>query len=240
VRKAVNEAKVNTHWNHPNDAWLEACDRFVNGLLTPASGGEFLKRFGPKAQRLAHLGLVNTLAQVVLKITSPGVPDFYQGSELWNLSLVDPDNRGLVEWSWPERFAAEVRQASWRELLRRWKDGGVKLRLTEELLRWRREHLAVFQQGGYEPLATGGRFADRLIAFARRHEHDATVVVVPRLTAPLGAPPLGLVWEDATVRLPETVGIWRDVLTGAEWPAGESLVAELFRELPLAVLSVHA
>jgi (1->4)-alpha-D-glucan 1-alpha-D-glucosylmutase len=93
VRKAVNEAKVNTHWFHPNESWLEACTRFVNAVLTPETGDEFLTSFGPKAQRLAHLGLVNSLAQVALKITSPGVPDFYQGCEGWNVSLVDPDNR---------------------------------------------------------------------------------------------------------------------------------------------------
>ena len=237
VRKAVNEAKVNTHWNHPNEAWIEACDRFVDGLLTLSSGADFLASFTPKAQRLAHLGLVNSLAQVALKITVPGVPDFYQGCELWNLTLVDPDNRGLIDWSRPPQFADAVRQRPWRDLLRGWKDGGIKLRLTEELLRFRREHLPIFQQGSYEPLETSGQFADRLIAFARRHEHQTVVVVVPRLTATLGSPPLGLVWEDTAVRLPTGPANWRDVLTGAERPGGEPVpIAELFGELPLGVL----
>ncbi len=243
VRKSVNEAKVNTHWNHPNEAWIEAGDRFADRLLTPESGGEFLVSFAPRAQRLAHLGVVNALAQVALKITSPGVPDFYQGCELWNLSLVDPDNRGLVEWDAPRKMVTEVGQASWHELLRDWKTGAIKLRLTRELLRFRRERLAVFQSGSYEPLAAEGRFADRLIAFARRHERDGVVVIVPRLTANLGCPPLGLVWEDTAIELPETRGIWRDVLTGREWgndSAHPVSLAGLFRDLPLAVLESRA
>lgn len=239
VRKAVNEAKVNTHWNHPNTAWIEAGDRFVDSLLTPGTGGEFLASFAPKAQRLAYLGLVNSLAQVVLKITSPGVPDVYQGCESWNLSLVDPDNRGLVGWEQAEKLAAEARAASWRELLRRWKSGAVKLRVTSELLRFRREQPALFQSGSYEPLAAEGRFADRLIGFSRSHAHASVVVFVPRLSAALGCPPVGLVWEDTAVTLPARRG-WRDVLTGAEWGTGAARtlpVAELFQHLPLAVLA---
>ncbi len=243
VRKSVNEAKVNTHWNHPNEAWLEAGDRFVDGLLAPATGGEFLASFVPRAQRLAHLGLVNSLAQVVLKATSPGVPDFYQGCELWNLSLVDPDNRGLVGWDRIEQLAAQAQSATWRDLLRRWKSGEIKLRLTQELLRFRREHLAIFQSGSYEPLAAEGRFADRVVAFARRHEQTGVVVVVPRLTAALGCPPVGLVWEDTAVTLPATRGSWRDVLTGAEWSGGGSQsvpLAELLQQLPFAVLVANS
>jgi (1->4)-alpha-D-glucan 1-alpha-D-glucosylmutase len=239
VRKAVNEAKVNTHWFHPNEAWLESCDRFMNGLLTPETGDEFLASFGPKAQRLAHLGLVNSLAQVTLKITSPGVPDFYQGCEGWNLSLVDPDNRGLIDWSEKEKCAAAARQTSWRGLLRNWKDGGIKVRLTEVLLDFRRQHLPLFQQGDYEPLTAQGRSADRLVVFARRHERDAVFVVAPRLTAALGCPPIGLVWEDTSIWIPPAHGAWSDVFTGREWPAGQSVpVAELLSDLPLAVLKL--
>jgi (1->4)-alpha-D-glucan 1-alpha-D-glucosylmutase len=231
----VNEAKVNTHWFHPNEAWLDACSRFVDAILTPETGEAFLANFGPKAQRLAHLGLVNTLAQVALKITSPGVPDFYQGCEGWNLSLVDPDNRGLVDWVNTEKFAAAALEKSWRDLLRGWKDGGVKVRLTRELLHFRREHRSIFQDGGYEPLLAEGRFADRLVAYARRHERDALIVIVPRLSASLGCPPIGLVWEDTAITLSAETS-WRDVLTGREWAPGPVGIPELFSELPLAVL----
>ena len=237
VRKAVNEAKVNTHWFHPNEAWLEACDRFVDAILTPASGEEFLASFRPKAQRLAHLGIVNSLAQVALKIFSPGVPDFYQGCESWNLSLVDPDNRGLIDWTGKEEAAKAVGDVSWRDLLRRWPDGRIKFRLTRELLNFRRQHLALLQNGGYTPLSAEGRFGDRLAIFSRQHENQTVVVAVPRLSALLGCPPLGLVWEDTAVALPKVRGAWRDVLTGREWPARPVMpVAELFGDLPLAVL----
>jgi (1->4)-alpha-D-glucan 1-alpha-D-glucosylmutase len=237
VQKAVNEAKVNTHWYHPNEPWIHACEGFANALLTRGVGDEFLASFVPRARRLAHLGLVNSLAQLALKITCPGVPDFFQGCERWNLNLVDPDNRGLVDWNANEAFAQGVRAQSWHELLRRWSDGGIKLRVTETLLRFRREHLPVFQLGDYAPLTGTGHFADRIVAFARRGHGEAVVVIVPRLTAALGSPPLGLVWEDTAIALPAARGAWRDVFTKREWPAGgTAAIAEMFHELPLAVL----
>lgn len=235
VRKAVNEAKVNTHWLHPDGAWLEAGDRFVDAILSPIDGRAFLASFRPKAQRVARLGLVNSLAQVVLKTTSPGMPDFYQGCEGWSLTLVDPDNRQLIDWSGPERTATEIARTSWIELLRGWKDGRIKVRLTRELLRFRRDHLALFQQGDYEPLMASGLFAENVIGFRRQTAGAQLVVAVPRLTAALGAPPLGLVWEDTAMTLP--AGTWRDVLTGAEWAGGETVrLSALFGVLPLAVL----
>jgi (1->4)-alpha-D-glucan 1-alpha-D-glucosylmutase len=237
IRKAVNEAKRNTHWLHPNEAWLEACDGFANALLTPATGGKFLASFQPRAQRVAHLGVINSVAQVVLKIMTPGVPDFYQGSELWNLSLVDPDNRQLVDWSGREELLATMKALSWRELLRRWRTGAIKLRLTHELLQFRQRHLALFQQGDYEPLEAQGRFADRLVIFQRRLGSKTILVVVPRLTAAMGCPPLGLVWEDTLLELPSARARWADVLTQREFEPGQPLpVAELLHDLPFAVL----
>jgi (1->4)-alpha-D-glucan 1-alpha-D-glucosylmutase len=240
LRKATNEAKRNTHWLHPNERWLAACDHFVDALLTSGTGDDFLASFRPKAQRLAHLGLVNSLAQVVLKITAPGVPDFYQGCEGWNLSLVDPDNRGLMDWASRREQAAAARSQSWRELLRHWKDGGIKVRLTHDLLHLRQQHLEVFQRGDYEPLLVAGRFADRVVAFRRRYSNHAVAVMVPRLTASLGCPPLGLAWEDTAVALPKSRAPWRDVLTGEIWTRDEPLaMAEAFRELPLAVVTTE-
>ena len=208
----------------------------MDSLLTPKTGDEFLASFIPKAQRLAHLGLVNSLAQVALKITSPGVPDFYQGCEGWNLSLVDPDNRALVDWSAKETAAASAGDMAWRGLLRNWKDGRVKVRLTQNLLGFRRQHLQLFQSGDYQPLMAEGRFAARLVVFARQHEREALLVVVPRLTAALGCPPMGLVWEDTALVLPPTDSEWRDVLTGRDWRPGTIPIAELLSDLPLAIL----
>jgi (1->4)-alpha-D-glucan 1-alpha-D-glucosylmutase len=238
--KAVNEARRNTHWLVPNEPWIQALGRFVDILLTPATGHDFLASFAPRAQRLAHLGMVNSLAQVVLKTTSPGVPDFYQGCELWNLSLVDPDNRQLVDWTSRAEFAAAVAEMPWRELLRHWQDGGVKLRLTQELLRFRNAQIALFQRGDYEPVELQGRFADRLVAFRRRLGDAMLVVVVPRLTSSLGCPPLGLVWEDTFLPLPSGGGCWREILTQREFSGANVEIAELFSELPLAVLWAHS
>jgi (1->4)-alpha-D-glucan 1-alpha-D-glucosylmutase len=237
LRKATNEAKRNTHWLHPNEAWLAACDRFVDALLTPATGGPFLVSFAPKVQRLAHLGLVNSLTQVVLKCTTPGVPDFYQGSEGWNLSLVDPDNRQLIAWETRAATFQRVQSAAWRDLLRDWRDGGIKLRVTMDLLRFRRERAALFQRGDYTPGEPTGRFAENIVAYRRALGDSAVLVVVPRLSARLGTPPLGLVWEDTRLEMRASGPRWRDVLTGAEYPRGKPLlVSELFRELPFAVL----
>ena len=238
VRKAVNEAKVNTHWLHPNEAWLEAGDRFVDAVLSPDRGREFLAHFVPRVERLAHLGLVNTLAQVVLKCTSPGVPDIYQGAEGWNLSLVDPDNRRPVAWEQREALAREWDGKSWRELLREWRTGGVKGRLTRALLRFRREHPALFQEGDYLPLEATGRFSDRVVAFTRRHDSGSVVVIVPRSSATLGCPPLGLVWENTSVPLPLVEGeAWCDVLTEKKISrAGPVALADVLTELPVCVL----
>lgn len=234
-RKATNEAKRNTHWLHPNEAWLSAFDRFVDALLNPENS-RFLQSFTGRVQRVAHLGIVNSLAQLVLKCTVPGVPDFYQGCELWNLSLVDPDNRRLIDWA-PYRGTADTaKDATWRELLRGWRDGSIKHRLTGELLRLRREHRAVFQTGDYVPLEVRGRFGDRVVAFSRHAGPESVVVAVPRLSAHLGVPPLGLVWEDTELRLPTNGRRLRNVLTGAEFPAGAVALADLFSDLPLAVL----
>ncbi len=238
VRKAVNEAKRNTHWHHPDEKWLEAGDRFIDAVLTPGSGGAFLASFRPKVERLARLGVVNSLAQLVLKVTSPGVPDFYQGCERWNFSLVDPDNRRLVDWRDVDASLASARAASWPELLQRWPDARVKQRLTAELLRFRHDHLALFQQGDYEPLAATGEWADRVVAFRRCHGSECSVVVVPRLTAALGDWPIGAVWGDTALALPKGWSKWSRVVgREATWESLRPVpLRELCAELPVAVL----
>ncbi len=240
-RKAVNEAKRNTTWIHPNDAWLEAGEKFLDGILDAETGREFLASFRPRARRLAHLGMVNSLAQVGLKTMSPGVPDFYQGCELWDLSLVDPDNRREVDFAKRQAIlgAAERGRPDWRALLAHWEDGAIKLNTIATLLRFRGEHAELFRSGAYRPLEVTGRFAESVIAFAREWGGERVVVVVPRLTSGLGCPPLGLVWDDTAVVPPERGIAWRDVLTGAAHAAGKDgrlLLADLFGELPLAVL----
>jgi (1->4)-alpha-D-glucan 1-alpha-D-glucosylmutase len=238
VRKAANEAKRNTSWIQPNDPWLEAGDRFVDRILNADGAREFLASFRPRAQRIAQLGMVNSLAQLVLKITSPGVPDFYQGCELWDLSLVDPDNRHEVDFKHrKEIIGAGQGAVDWKERLRSWRNGEIKLHVTAALLNFRAAHPILFQQGDYQPLVVTGRFADNVVAFSRGHETDTVVVVVPRLVSRLGSPPIGIVWDDTALGLPGGAGTWRDVTTGRRIPGStETTLAELFSELPFAVL----
>ncbi len=234
LRKAVNEAKENTTWRHPNEPWLEACDRFVTALLDERAGAEFLASFRPRALRLAQLGIVNSLAQLVLKATSPGVPDFYQGCEAWDFSLVDPDNRRPVDYELRRRLLAAG--GAPHELLRRWKDGAIKVRVMQALLAFRRRHPALFAQGAYRPLEAEGAFGELVVAFAREAASEAIVVIVPRLTARLACPPLGLVWDDTAVRRPGA-GEMIDLVTGKKTPASDRLVlADVLGELPFAVL----
>jgi len=135
--------------------------------------------------------MVNSLTQVILKCTQPGIPDFYQGNEIWDFSLVDPDNRRAVDFDLREELRRTAESASFSELLKNWRDGRIKLRLTQGLLRLRAQEPRLFAQGDYRPAAGEGGFAHNVVAFTRTHETTAVLVVVPRLIAPLGSPPGG-------------------------------------------------
>ncbi len=236
LRKAVNEAKVHTSIIHPNDAWLEACDRFVNGLLAPDGG--FFPSFQSAAARLARLGLINSLAQLVLKLTVPGVPDIYQGNEAWDFSLVDPDNRRDVDRSASQKWDATTADTSVGELFARWETGEIKFALTRRLLRFRGEHPRLFSDGGYTPLEISGVLARHLVGFARDEGDDCLVVLVPRLTSSLPWPPLEAAWADTHAQLDPSWGThWTDVLTGAPIEARKDVaLRDAFAVLPVAVL----
>lgn len=235
-RKAASEAKRNTTWTHANEPWLQAGERFLDAILSADTGAAFRENFRPRAARLAHLGMVNSLAQTVLKITSPGIPDFYQGCEGWDFSLVDPDNRRPVDFGRLGALADAIVARSPRELLRDWRDGGIKLHLIQKLLCFRRDHGSLFLEGDYLPLAVGGRFAAHVVAFSRTHANGRVLVVVPRLTALLGCPPIGPIWDDTTIAC-EGKSSWTDLLTGRTFGTSDCLaVSELLEQLPVAVL----
>ena len=254
--KAAKEAKRNTSWINPNQAYDEALQRFVAAVLAPSPGNRFLSDFRAFHPRLARLGMVNSLAQTLIKIAAPGVPDFYQGTELWDFSLVDPDNRRPVDFPRRARLLAELTSqaasgdllALARELLAAWPDGRIKLYLTHQALTLRREHPELFQEGRYLPLAVAGAGAPSLCAFARERAGTTALVVAPRLTAgrtegglrpALGEP----AWADTVVVLPpELPRRYQDRLTGRrletrDWPDGEALVAaEILADFPVALL----
>jgi (1->4)-alpha-D-glucan 1-alpha-D-glucosylmutase len=181
--------------------------------------------------------MVNSLVQLVLKCTVPGVPDFYQGNETWDFSLVDPDNRRPVDFERRRTMMEAAGKAALPALLENWRDGALKLRVTRELLRLRREVPGLFSAGTYQPVAANGSFGDHVVAFTRTHGGESLLVAVPRLTATLGSPPVGAVWDDTWLAEVDSAAGWQDLLTGGIFPPRAGVyLRSLFAELPFAVL----
>ena len=206
MRKALKEAKRHTSWVHENDEYEQAVARFIESTLVGETAAPFLASFVPFQRRLAWFGMINSLAQLLLRIGSPGVPDIYQGSELWNLSLVDPDNRQPVDFALRRQLMKDVQVAKPSDMLENWVDGRAKLFTTMRALVFRRAHADLFLYGDYEPL-TGDVDDPHVIAFSRRRNGDEAIIVVPRFLAALmgGVPktPLGTErWRMASIRLP--------------------------------------
>ena len=258
--KAVREAKIHTSWLTPNPEYESALALFVERALGGAGGARFLAAMLPVQEMIASLGLVNSLAQVALKIGSVGVPDFYQGTELWDFSLVDPDNRRPVDFALRERLLTEVetilessgeaRIAAVSRLLNAWTDGRIKVLLTAIGLRLRRDAPELFLRGDYVPLETEISVNAGAVAFARLLGDRAVLVIAPRLSAALqkarGALPLGGdAWKTSRVLLPPALAdrTFRHELTGAEIRpirAGSQswiFVGQAFETAPVAVVS---
>jgi (1->4)-alpha-D-glucan 1-alpha-D-glucosylmutase len=243
--KALREAKLETSWSAPDTAYEEGVTQFVRRILDPVGGRAFIADLLPFQAEIARIGAVNGLAQTLLRLTAPGVPDSYQGTELWDLSLVDPDNRRPVDFELRQRWLADPRPIG--TLLGEWRGGRIKQQLIARTLALRRRQPAAFSSGDYLPLSPRGAHADRIVAFARRADRVLAVVVVPRLVAPLLRDrelplPAGAAWADTEVELPEgwTNAILFDELTGrrhAPPHSGGLAVAELLAELPVALLS---
>jgi maltooligosyltrehalose synthase len=208
MAKATKEAKVRTSWINPNEAYDTAVAEFVRAILDEGRSAEFLRDFRALQRTVAHYGAFNSLAQTLLKLTVPGVPDTYQGNELWDLSLVDPDNRRPVDYAARERLLEELRRCvdaalgagqaraahvfpPLRDLacslVDAKEDGRIKLYVTWRTLTFRREHAALFREGSYLPLEVAGELAEHVFAFARERDGACLIVAVPRLLARLGA-----------------------------------------------------
>jgi (1->4)-alpha-D-glucan 1-alpha-D-glucosylmutase len=254
--KAVREAKAFTRWDRPNAPHEEAVRGFVRAILRDAGANPFLEDLRPFREKVAHYGALNSLSQVLLKIASPGVPDFYQGTELWDFSLVDPDNRRPVDFAKRAFLLSELRSGESRgaatllhEIITRWKDGRIKLYLTWKALNFRRRHRELFLGGSYLPLPVTGGKKEHVLAFAREHNGFWTAVAVPRLTTRLVAPgefPMGeATWgTDGGLHLPAgSPERWTDVLTGEDLSASAAEGGKLlplggvFRRFPVALLS---
>jgi (1->4)-alpha-D-glucan 1-alpha-D-glucosylmutase len=247
--KAAREAKTHTSWINPNARYDQALTRFGEAILDRQRAAAFLDDFLPFQTRIAHFGAINSLAQTLVKITAPGVPDFYQGTELWDLTLVDPDNRRPVDWKLRQRLLGELEHALAatddratlaHELWLQKDDARVKLFLIREALGFRRAHAAVFAAGAYRPLEARGALAEHVCAFARVGGDAAAITVTPRLLARRGdGSPLGAeFWGDTALDVPaELRGRLTNVLTG-EALEGDSLqLGRVLARFPVALLA---
>jgi (1->4)-alpha-D-glucan 1-alpha-D-glucosylmutase len=227
MRKAAREAKLQTSWHRPDEGYERALDEFTDALLADASFVADVERF---VATLVEPGRINSLAFVLLKLTAPGVPDFYRGTELWDLSLVDPDNRRPVDYELRRRLLGELDRLRPEEILARSDEGLPKLWLIREGLRARRTHTAAFAEGDYRPLDASGPRHEHVIAFQR----GASIVsVAQRWPFSVGGD-----WQDTVVPLP--AGDWRNELTGEKWRGGDARVADLLRRFPVALLTTSA
>jgi len=212
--KAIREAKETTSWINQNAEYETAVSSFVRALLTPSAKNRFLDDFVPFQRRVARIGLWNSMSQTLLKLTCPGVPDIYQGNELWDFSLVDPDNRRPVDYMRRQQMFESIRvhgndpdPQSIGRLLETPEDDRLKIYLTWRALCLRQQQPDLFQRGEYLPLAVEGAKAKHVVAFARKFGNTTALVVVPRLIAGLlndiDLPPIGPhIWEDTHVLLP--------------------------------------
>jgi (1->4)-alpha-D-glucan 1-alpha-D-glucosylmutase len=258
--KAVREAKEKTSWANPNAPYEEGVRCFVEAILTFSDANQFLADFLHFQQYIAKVGLFNSLSQTLLKLTCPGVPDLYQGSELWNLSLVDPDSRRAVNYGVRQNILRELEllaaksctclEAGIRRMTENMHDGCIKLYLTWKALTCRQQHAALFQEGDYLPLVVHGSKADHLVAFARRHAGFTAIVAVPRLCARLlgdakASAMDAAFWKDTRVEFPAPwpVRTYRHEFTSETLPLEESdgsvsvWASALFSKFPVALLT---
>jgi isoamylase len=238
MRKAIREAKLATSWATPNVTYEDSLEKFVRGAVQSTACLELVSAFVAK---LATYGASNSLAQLAVRLASPGVPDVYQGCELWDLSLVDPDNRRPVDYEGRKTALADLQrrgQASrelGRELVETFVDGRIKMYVTWRGLQLRREHTALFLEGSYEPIEGG----EHLVAFERRLEGQRLICVAPRLVRTLteGKRPwaIGDSWKDTKLPLNQS-GRFRDVFTGREHEGDNLALAEVLADFPVAWL----
>jgi (1->4)-alpha-D-glucan 1-alpha-D-glucosylmutase len=251
VVKAVREAKVHTAWLRPDSEYEEAAEHFVERILERSENNEFLKSFIPFQQKIQHYGIFNSLSQLAIKLTAPGAPDIYQGTELWDLSMVDPDNRRPVDYQQRLHFLTDMNKKLEQdplhlltELLSDRRDGRIKLFLMAQTLKQRHLYPELFLEGSYLPLDVLGPKSEHIVAFARQYQKQFFLVVVPRfLTAviPEDQDPFGEeVWQDTQVQLPpESGSSWQDVLTQQSFKATKQKmlpVAKILQHFPVGLL----
>jgi (1->4)-alpha-D-glucan 1-alpha-D-glucosylmutase len=249
--KAMREAMVHTRWTLPNAAQENALKRFVASILRPGKNNAFLQDFVAFQHGIAYSGMVNGLSQAVLKIISPGIPDFYQGSELWDLRLVDPDNRQAVDFARRASMLAALKleakpSASFAsKLAQDWEDGRIKLYAIWKALNFRRERPELFAKGDFLELTATGPHAEHILAILRHYKREWALLVAPRWLARAQEERKGdadILWRDARIRLTDAAPqFWENIFTGEKISAGDHdqkslAVGELLLHFPAALL----
>lgn len=255
--KALREAKVNTSWINPNTNYENTLVNFIEAILNNKRRNKFLKDFQVFQKKISAYGIYNSLSQTLLKITSPGIPDFYQGTELWDFSLVDPDNRRPVDYNIRINMLEELKRNEremplWKlanELTINKDTGKIKLYLTYNALNYRKAHREIFERGEYIPLETTGERSDNTCSFMRKFENSAVLVVAPRFITRLIPQPESLpfgkeVWKDSFIVLPneETEKKYRNIFTGeivttVRYKESTILyLSEIFAHFPVALM----
>ena len=239
VTKALREGKTHTNWMEINRSYETRVLSFIDRLY---ANNAFLKDFLRLQEKLAYFGALSSVSQLILKIASPGVPDFYRGTDVWDLSLADPDNRRPVDFAARTEMLRCLKEHSDpTELLKNWRDGRMKLYTTWKALQFRRSHADLFREGEYLPLHVAGAKENHIIAFVRRYRDQWCFVAVPRLMARLArrrTAPLGeKIWRDTMVELPmDAPSQWTNILTGETAPS-PLYASQLFSTLPFALLT---
>lgn len=249
IIKASREAKVYTSWQRADEDYEQAFLKFVDRALDPANENLFLQEFRPFQRKIQHYGILNSLSQTLLKIASPGVPDLYQGSELWDLSLVDPDNRRPVDYEKRLLYLEEIKTridkdlpGLMSDLLKSPEDGRIKLFLIYQAMKARRAYPELFQRGGYQKLTVVGSLKPHIVAFTRDLGDTQALVIAPRFLTALvkeGEYPLGeQVWHETRIlQNPGSSVIWRDLISGQEIQGEETLwIKDIFTQFPAALL----
>lgn len=256
MTKAVNEAKINMSWVNPHQEYTEALHHFIARILMPGSDNRpnsFLRQIEEFVPRIALFGVINSISQTLIKLTSPGVPDIYQGQELFDFSLVDPDNRRPVDFELRRRRLRELLEASREEqaisrlcgeMLKTWSDGRLKLWVTRCALQARREYRELFELGDYVPLPVEGAGERHVVAYARTIGQQMAVVATPRFAySMLGGEermPVGEAWGTTEIVLPPAPPgpPLKNLLTGEILPAGQPtlLCRDVFASFPLGLL----
>lgn len=224
MEKASREAKMHTSWTQPNAAYETALRALVQAILNDSEFNAELEAF---VKPLVEPGRVNSLAQLLLKLTAPGIPDFYQGAELWDLNSVDPDNRRPVDYNLRRRLLSELNRMTPEQIWARIEDGLPKLWVIRQTLKLRQERQLFAPEDNYRALACRGAKSSHAVAFTRG---DRAVTVVPRLVLKLGRD-----WGDTSVELP--VRRWRNVFTDETFTGGHQTIGALLRRFPVALLT---